>query len=184
MQIFILGVTKVGKSTLARLLRAALEPQVQFTVYEAGQWAREEFALTPEAALYSDEFDPAYKNALTDFAMGKLKSAPCYSLDRYREFRTKHSQVAENLMVSGVRNPDDFIGMQAFDEKNIVVRIESGQRHAGSLGMFEEGLDIIDRYVDWKIRVGGALRRVTVAEENVSDARAVSALVSQILQSW
>ena len=182
MQIFILGVTKVGKSTLARLLKEALEPHCPVDVYEAGQWAREEFALTPEAALYSDEFDPAYKNALTDFAMRKLKSAPGYSLGRYREFRGKHPQSVGSLMVSGVRNPDDFIGMLAFDEENIIVRIESSQRHAGSLGMFEEGLDIIDRYVDWKIRTTGSLKCVTVTEESVGDAQALAEVVSRILQ--
>jgi hypothetical protein len=183
MQIFVLGVTKVGKSTLARLLKESLEPHRQFGVYEAGQWAREEFSLTPEAALYSDEFDPAFKNALTDYAMGKLKGSPGYSLERYKEFRAMHPEAIENVMISGVRNPDDFIGMLAFDRENIVVRIESGQRHAGSLGVFEEGLGVIDRYVDWKILMSNSVRRVTVPVERIGDVKTLAGVVSQILRS-
>jgi hypothetical protein len=182
MQIFVLGATKVGKSTFARHLQEALAPHRELTIYEAGRWARWEFAATPEGAQYTDEFDPDYKNALTDYAMGVLRRTPSYSLDRYREFRAQHFPTGGDVLVAGVRNPDDFIGMLALDRDNYVVHIESYRRHEGSLGLFEEGLDIINRYLDWKWGMGSGVRRTRLGDDLVEDPKVLAEIVAEILQ--
>jgi hypothetical protein len=182
MQIFVLGATKVGKSTFARLLQEALATYRDIPIYEAGQWARENFALTPEGKLYTDEFDPAYKNALTDYALSVLRRLPQYSFDQYRTFREVHPFTVKDVLVSGVRNPDDFINMLALDRCNFVVHIESARRQQGSLGLFEEGLDIIDRYLSWKYRMGICIPRVSLTDELVGDTKVLADVVAGVMQ--
>lgn len=83
MQLFILGKTKSGKSTLARTLT-----NLGFNIYEAGAWAQDAYKehypdLTP------DEFDPVFKEQLTQLAQSYLKQNPYHSLEQYQAYLAK-----------------------------------------------------------------------------------------------
>ena len=65
MQIFILGKTKSGKSSLAAKLKTC-----DFEIYEAGSWARNEFSKINKDV--SDEMSIIFKNNLTNYALSIL----------------------------------------------------------------------------------------------------------------
>lgn len=141
MQIFVIGKTKSGKSSLAKELES-----VGYKTYEAGSWAREEFSKVNKGS--SEELSVEFKENLTSYAMSKLANDFLYSFKKYEEFRKKED--CSRLVISGVRNPDDFIRMLGCDTENIVLFINSSQKHSGSLEEFEEGIGVIMSYLKWR----------------------------------
>lgn len=141
MQIFVIGKTKSGKSALSSELAS-----VGFGTYEAGSWVREEFARVNTGT--SEELSPIFKENLTNYALGQLKKDFLYSFKKYQEFQSKND--CTKLVISGVRNPDDFIRMLDCDSENLVLFINSSKKHSGALEEFEEGIGVIMSYLKWR----------------------------------
>lgn len=143
MQIFILGKTKSGKSSLAAKLKTC-----DFEIYEAGSWARNEFSKINKDV--SDEMSIIFKNNLTNYALSILKTNPLYSFEKYIEFRNNNKNL-KNIVISGVRNPDDFIRMIEQDDNNLVLFLKSSKEYEnGDLTNFEDGISVIKAYIQWK----------------------------------
>lgn len=172
MQLFILGKTKSGKSTLASHLE-----KYNFITYEAGSWARKEFAQQCNVAY--DEFSPEYKEQLTAFAMNKLKDDAYYSIKQYESFIQANDTA--NKLIVGVRNPNDFIHMLRYDSQNVVIFINSHQQHTGSLALFEEGLDIILQYIHFKNKIEQPIPFIEIAEHQLNDNNLIHSLLKEYL---
>lgn len=141
-QVFLIGPTKSGKSTLAQKM-----VEHGFIIYEAGAWARKNFQ--EEFPGNYDEMCPKFKDELTKFAMSKLEKDYLYSFKKYQEFLEAHPN-EKKIVIAGVRNPDDFINMQAISPKNHVIFLQTSKKHTGSLAKFESGISVIFEYVKWK----------------------------------
>lgn len=168
MQIFILGKTKSGKTTLANICQ-----EQGYTVYEAGSWARTEFDLINICS--KDEFSSEFKENLTNYALGKLKEDSYYSLKKYESFL--HENKVEKKLVVGVRNPDDFLNMLRMDKDNKVIFINSEKSYDGSLELFEAGLKIIKDYLDWRKLLGNSIETIELDEKQVVDTQYVRELL-------
>lgn len=168
MQVFILGKTKSGKSTLANICK-----QEGYVIYEAGNWARKEFELVNTGA--TDEFSTDFKENLTCYAIGKLKEDSYYSVKQYEKFL--NAQKVDKKLIVGVRNPDDFLQMLRMDKENKVIFITSEKQFSGSLELFEEGLKIIKNYIDWKEKLGNPIDVIEIPEKQVLDKEFVTQLL-------
>lgn len=169
MQIFILGKTKSGKSTLASICQ-----QEGYTIYEAGSWARKEFELINTGA--KDEYSSEFKENLTRYALSKLKEDSYYSVKQYERFLTEKN--LDKKLIVGVRNPDDFLQMLRMDKENKVIFITSEKQFTGSLELFEEGLKIIRDYLIWREKLGNPIEVIELNEKQVLDKE----FVAQILK--
>lgn len=158
MHIFILGKTKTGKSTIANLIKSK-----GFVTYEAGSWARQEFASLHPGP--TDEFSSQFKEHLTQYALSKLKADPYYSVRQYEAFIKKNP--GDNYLIVGVRNPDDFLHMIRGSQKVCVIFIDSDKRFNGTLEVFEEGLDLIDQYLSWRAKLGYAIDTLHIPEADL-----------------
>ena len=168
MQVFILGKTKSGKSTLAHICE-----QHGYTTYEAGSWARKEFELINTGSR--DEFSVEFKENLTNYALGKLKEDNYYSVKKYESFLTEKN--VDKKLIVGVRNPDDFLQMLRMDKDNKVIFITSEKQFTGSLELFEEGLKIIKDYLNWKAKLGNPMEVIEMTEKQVLDKDFVTQLL-------
>lgn len=134
MQVFVIGKTKSGKSSLAHWLQEA-----GFSIYEAGAWARREFAQVNTGSSEEESYE--FKENLTQFAMSKLKEDPNYSLKNYERFRQYNNEKCIKLAIAGVRNPYDFKNMVECDSDNRVIFIDSEQKMLnGAVENFEKGI--------------------------------------------
>lgn len=172
MQLFILGKTKTGKTTLSNLFQ-----KEGYQIYEAGSWARKEFELINKGT--KDEFSFEFKENLTNYALSKLKEDNYYSVKQYEKFL--NLQKVDKKLIVGVRNPDDFIQMLSMDKENKVIFINSEKQFSGSLELFEEGLKIIKDYLDWKKRLGNSIEVIEITEKQVSDKEFVTQYLKEKL---
>lgn len=185
MQIFILGEDKVGKSTVARgLLSHFASNGHRFELYEAGSWARAEFALTEEGQSLTDEQDPRFREALSRYAHARLREDPFYSLMRYADWR--HLSEKPNVLIAGVRNPEDLVHMLALEPDNQVVRLRSRQGGAAQAtqSLFGEGLAVIDSYLSWKAKLGGALPQYPMFVDDLQNDAAMAQLAFQLQNNF
>lgn len=137
MQVIILGYSKVGKSTMAANIQKIFPTSV---IYEAGAWARKEFAQLPNIP---DIQDPAYIEQMSVFATEKLRKYPRYSIWKYEQFCYDNHDSMK--IIVGVRNPFDFMEM-VHSEKTLVISIHGNcEPHS----KFEEGLSVIWDYIKW-----------------------------------
>lgn len=168
MQVFILGKTKSGKSTLANICQ-----EQGYVIYEAGSWARKEFDVINLASC--DEFSSEYKENLTNYALNKLKEDNYYSVKKYESFLLENT--CDKKLIVGVRNPDDFLNMLRLDQDNKVIFITSKKKHQGSLELFEQGLKIIQDYLDWRKILGNEITTIEITENQVSDTQYVKEIL-------
>lgn len=175
MQIFLLGKTKTGKTTLAHLI---LSKMAGVALYEAGAWARREFSEVSCEAV--NELCPIYKSELTGYALGKLAQNPYYSLEQFE--RWKSTNTAPVVLVAGVRNPDDFIGMLRQDKSNIVIFIEEGKVQTQALETFETGLTVIRDYLDWKAANAQRIPVIRTTLEEILSGEIIAKLF--FLKQW
>lgn len=172
MQVFIIGKTKSGKSTLANLFL-----DKGYVIYEAGSWARKEFEMINECS--TDEFSNDFKENLTNYALSKLKEDCYYSVKQYEKFLSE-KKIHKKLIV-GVRNPDDFLQMLRMDSQNKVIFINSEKKYSGSLELFEEGLRIIMDYLLWREKLGNPIEVIEIKEQEVSNKEIINQLLKDKL---
>ncbi len=149
MQIFILGKSKSGKTTLSQKFLTK-----QCVIYEAGAWARKEYS---QQKNHLEELDSAYRLSLTNYALSQLQKDNQYSIKQYDMFLSQCQ--CDVKIIVGVRNPDDFIAMLDRDQDNKVIVVNQNRDHQES-SEFDEGLEVIERYVSWKNKMG--LRHIDV----------------------
>lgn len=146
MILFIIGATKTGKSSLSRLLQSLIPTTPHH--YEAGSWARIAFDSAHPGP--HDEHDPLFKDRLTAFALDELRANPLRSVEHYRTWRQSHPG---SLIISGVRNPEDFVHFTALEQTSPIriLFLTSQTFSCGpTLSLFEQGIPIIRSYVHWK----------------------------------
>lgn len=148
MQVFIIGKSKAGKSTLAKKV---LEILPNACLYEAGSWTREEFKVFDNSQY--DEMSELFRDKLTKFALDKLKANPNYSFEKFNDWNNLHKDIKHKIII-GVRNPDDFIQMTLQDKNNKVIFIDGKGKTSTTTDLFEEGLEVIKKYVLWKNNLG------------------------------
>lgn len=168
MQVFILGKTKSGKSTLANICQ-----EQGYIIYEAGSWARKEFDLINTGS--HDEFSSEFKENLTAYALTKLKEDSYYSVKKYEQFLLENKH--DKKLIVGVRNPDDFLNMLRMDKLNKVIFINTEKSYEGSLELFEQGLQIIKDYLNWRKRLGNEIDMIEMNEQQVLDKQYVKKLL-------
>lgn len=159
MQIFLVGKTKTGKSTLASTIQKGFPDAV---IYEAGSWVRSEFAQLHGSF---NEFDPVFKEQLTAYALAKLSNDHYYSLKQYESFLKNNR--ADIVIIAGVRNPDDFIGMLRYGNVNKVIMIEDGATMPDNLETFETGIDVMAQYLAWKQQNGVGIDTIYTNVEEI-----------------
>lgn len=162
MQIFLMGKTKTGKTTISQLLKKEYS---QSQIYEAGAWAREEFQLFYRENF--DEYSNDFKNKLTEFALQKLRKDSLYSFKKYKEWKMNNKN--QITLISGVRNPDDFIHMLEEDKNNIIIFIDTQKSFSGALELFEKGLTLIENYVLWKKELGVNIPIFNITDKDIED---------------
>lgn len=173
MQIFLMGKTKTGKTTISELLQ---KKYPQSKVYEAGAWARKEFQSFYFEA--SDEFSNEFKNKLTEFALKKLREDSLYSFKQYESWKANNK--SDVTFISGVRNPDDFIHMLEKDTNNIIVFIDTKKNFEGSLELFEKGLVIIKNYVSWKKELGIHIPVFHISDKEIEQGKVEKLTINHI----
>jgi adenylate kinase family enzyme len=177
MHIFILGSTKVGKTTLANKLLPALARVKPFELYEAGAWARNEYSPKQSDLALVQAESSLYRQGLSQFALTRLNRDPLYSLRKFVHWQ--EAAKPENVLIVGVRNPDDFLGMLALEKHNVVIRMPSLLAKADD--PFDEGLKVIDAYLAWKRKVGSSIKQVAFLESPLLDSKQIDALVKEAL---
>ena len=155
MQIFILGKSKSGKTTLSQKFLAK-----QCAIYEAGAWARKEYS---QLKNHVKETDKAYREKLTEYALSQLQKDNQYSIKQYDLFL---KQCQNNIkVIVGIRNPEDFIEILKRDKDNKIIWVDHNKENQES-SEFDEGLDVIEKYVSWKNKMGLSQIEVIVDVES------------------
>lgn len=160
MQIFLLGKTKTGKTTLSNQI-ISLIGENNINVYEAGSWARSEFK-----AIYGeqDDFSQEFHEKLTQYALSKLKEDPLYSFKQFLEWNKTNTNT--NTLIIGVRNPDDFIQISLQSNNNKVIFLDIESNFQGSTSTFEKGLNIIKDYIFWKQEMNNDISFLEITDIN------------------
>lgn len=127
---FLLGPTRCGKTTAARLLEERLETPT----YEAGAWAIEGSGLSKETM----------RPLVTEYALKALRRDPYVSLKKIQLFKASNSK--RGGIIVGIRNPIDFFG--SFDPKEDRVFILSSSFNATN-NQFDSGLESIVMGLQW-----------------------------------
>jgi len=102
-----------------------------------------------------------------------LQRNPYYSVQQYEQFLKTHTG---NTVIVGVRNPDDFIHMLRLDQHNKVIVIDSNKQAGGQLGVFEQGLKIMEDYLVWKNSVGSRIDVLKISEDCFEEHQIVAFL--------
>lgn len=128
---FLLGPSKCGKTTAARLLEERLET----SAYEAGAWAIEGSGLSKETA----------RPLVTAYALKALRRDPYVSLKKIQKFKSTN----KTGIIVGIRNPVDFFG--SYDPKVDKVFILGMNEHVSNNNhlVFDSGLEAILMGLQW-----------------------------------
>lgn len=147
--IFILGYSRAGKTTLARGVAGGLG----WVHVGASAWAREGFARDVLLAPGED-----FVAAITAYSARRLREDPdaCVS-----DLRARYPLAAGGHVIEGIRNPRDFLHL--FDPRaDKVIHLENALV-PGPATRFEEGVGLIARYLDW-LTAGGLAAEVQHTE--------------------
>lgn len=131
--IFIVGVTKSGKSTLA----SYLSDKLGFPHVSASEWIRSQ---NPNGTVHE----------LTQASKEELAKNPTVCVDFIlTRYPTLLSQ--KGFIIEGIRNPNDFIAL--YNQKtDILFRLRPGMVF-GATSFEAKGLDVIDKYVYWSSEI-------------------------------
>lgn len=136
MNIFLIGYTASGKTTLGMLLCGDVRPWGAPIYIKASEWIRRQFAGSATAEV------------LTEASRSQLRDNPRVCLDYIRR-RNDISKPGAVYVIDGVRNPGDFAGL--FDPRtDLVVFVYRDQR--GAVTTFEGGgVAAIAAHVGWMV---------------------------------
>jgi hypothetical protein len=134
--LFLLGHTKSGKTSVARLL----EEGAGLVLVSASAWARRGFAaqggLSPEA--------PGFVEAISAYSAEQLRQNPNACID---DLRARFPLAAGGHVIEGIRNPRDFAALFDYRHDGVLWLEHAQQREPAS--DFERGLSVIAHYLDW-----------------------------------
>lgn len=134
--VFFIGPTKVGKSTLAWTL-CFETPDVYLVPVQASKWIKEQYSAASFASY------PEYVAFLTQKSRELLAKDPDCAVKRIKQ---SFNCCGGGCLIEGVRNPRDF--MQLFDyRKDLVVFLSRNGMEV--VNEFEEGIEVIKQYVKW-----------------------------------
>lgn len=128
---FLLGPTRCGKTTAARLLEERLETPT----YEAGAWAIEGSGLSKETM----------RPLVTEYALKALRRDPYVSLKKIQQFKSTN----KSGIIVGIRNPVDFFG--SYDPKvdKVFVLGNTFNNATNNHHQFDSGLEAILMGLQW-----------------------------------
>jgi len=138
MKLFILGPSQSGKTTLAKQLAEIYG----FEHLSASRWVKQSWQKSPED--FPDR--AAYIQAITAYSLASLHQSPYACIDYIRE----RLPCSGGIIVDGIRNPHDFIHLFDWQSDRCLHLIY--QRHPISSNSFEQGLAVIEAYLDWLLK--------------------------------
>lgn len=127
MKIFVLGISRSGKTTLAK----GIAEELKLPHISSSGWVRTHFA---EGAPISD---------MTAYSQEQLEKNPSACLD----YLQANYDLSIPCVIEGIRNPFDFIHL--FDPREDLVILLDYVKNLTEATLFESGLEVIDRYVKW-----------------------------------
>lgn len=136
--IFIIGSSRSGKTTLAKTLQDSLSDHDPRLV-SAGTWARSTFGDESHTA------DSA--TSLAEKTRQALDKNPCV----VREWLVKQTKTCRPVIIEGIRNPIDFAGVWNPAEDVVVFLTNPAPSNAWEA----TGIETIRRTVDWGAVNGG-----------------------------
>jgi hypothetical protein len=156
--LFLVGLTKSGKTTIA----ARLASELGLIHVPASAWAREGFGDKGSG--------PDFTRRLTEWSLVKLRADPDVCV---RHVRARFTLDRGGHVIEGVRNPRDLVGLHD-PRRDVIVRIDNA-RVIGPETAFEEGVDVICAYAEWLSDTGlaaGRFARIAVRADEPLDAAA------------
>ena len=138
MKHFVIGSSRTGKTTYAK----TLAEKHGFQHISAGRWAREWYLGDYENSQEMTN-DPQIIADMTAYSLAVLKAAPNTTI----EFMADHYDLYKPSVIEGVRNPRDF--MRLYDPAKDVVHRLIYKGNPITPTKFEEGVEIIGRYMEW-----------------------------------
>jgi tRNA A37 N6-isopentenylltransferase MiaA len=126
MNIFIIGFTKTGKSTLAEYL----SKQFKFKIIESSKSLKDKYPIK------NKESKEKYVKRITNTSRKLLKSDLTYFSDSIKK------QLTTNNIIVGIRNPIDFISLYN-PKKDIIIRTFTNKNIYYS-DFEKSGIEIID----------------------------------------
>lgn len=143
--IFIVGKTKTGKSTFAKLFCEKILLCSSGEVHvEASVWVR--------AGCGSDEQDPAFREKATRYAAETLAKDALFSANNIKERieKVRANNATMPCAISGIRNPVDFLRLYN-PTHDYVIFLGQG---LPSMNTFDDGVDRIFDTMVWLLDIG------------------------------
>jgi len=137
--IFVVGASNTGKSTLAKKIRDTFD----LKYVHAGTWATEMYETRPE------EKSRAYIDGVTAYALDKLREDPNICITY---LASQGVMCGKGFLVDGIRNPRDF--SRIFDTQNDVAVILNYKENPIAPTIFEQGVEVITAYTQWLVSNG------------------------------
>lgn len=103
LKIFIIGYTKVGKSTLSNILQKKLENDFKCKYISASEYFKQYFPNPPS----DPKEHKKYVNEITEFSLKKLQKDP-FCNAKYLKKKIKKIKDTDIIILDGIRNPNDF----------------------------------------------------------------------------
>lgn len=136
MNVFIIGTSRTGKSTLSEIFFDS-----GYNVIKASEYFRKSFKYTEDYFKDSNEFI----HAITEFSKKELQKNPYVNIDY---IKNNFSFLDKNV-IEGIRNPIDFSSLFNASEDIVIILKKVGGNISST--DFEEGIDIIENYMKWGI---------------------------------
>lgn len=133
MNIFIVGASDTGKSSLAKFL----SERYNIKHIQASKWLRDTYKME------ADEMVEEYTNRITNISIELLKNDPDFFIDKIRE------QYATTNIIEGIRNIRDFMVLY---NPNTDILIKTVHDYGYKTSFEEDGLKLISRSHDYLVR--------------------------------
>lgn len=139
MKIFIIGISKTGKSTLSTYLsnKYNLEHiQSSLSIRNSFKYKESDFNNKQE-----------FINAITEYSIELNKKVPNF----ISTYIKKNYDLTKNVIIEGIRNPNNFFDL--FDiNKDKVIFLDYLNNEVKQT-KFEDGIDVIKHYLNWNLEL-------------------------------
>lgn len=139
MKIFIIGISKTGKSTLSKYL----SEKYNIEHIQASKSIRNTFKYKEEDYNSQQEFI----EAITEYSI-KLNQKEPYFISNYI---INNYNLKKDVLIEGIRNPNNFFSL--FDITKDKVIILDYLNNKIEKTNFEQGIDIIKEYLKWNVEL-------------------------------